>query len=334
MIWLLDTLSVLGVGEDGRMGRVGTGLTAATLPLVVALAFAQAGEVVPAVLAGVVTACLIIATFVFYLPGLHRLPFVGAPRLTAGFTANGSPDLQVRIPKQPDHGEAVTHSILVQVGINNHGRADVEQALLNFCALAGHALQICDHRGEPVDKGTPMPSTNEAPPFDYWAINPLTITGRNGYLAHFRLRVQHPGDIPLVLRIQSRDLYEELEVFGCIEVVELEGDPTPAENVSALIEEGERFLSEMPTMTSDEEVRDRAMAFDFEARSALNELDRPDLVRRLDNALLDHRSEDRPAILPRPDRRGRAGPLRHPAPARLGCGEHRGIGRRADTEGQ
>jgi hypothetical protein len=37
------------------MGRVGTGLTAATIPLVVALAFAQADDVVPAILAGVVT---------------------------------------------------------------------------------------------------------------------------------------------------------------------------------------------------------------------------------------------------------------------------------------
>jgi hypothetical protein len=270
------------------MGRVGTGLTAATIPLVVALAFAQAGDVVPAVLACVLTALLVVATFSAYLPFLHRLPFIGAPRLIGGFTANGSPNLHVRIPKQPDHGEPAIYSILVQVGINNHSRADVEEALFNFCALAGHALQICDHRGEPVEKGSSMPSTDDDPPFDYWAMRGLTYSGRNGFLTYFRLRVLGPVTIPLILRVQSRDLYEEFVVRAKIEVTEIEGEATRPEQISDCIEEGERILDEAPGITSESELRQRVMAFDLRARMVVTALDRPDLLGRLDNALIDY----------------------------------------------
>jgi hypothetical protein len=269
------------------MGRVGTGLTSATIPLVVALAFAQAGDVIPAVLACVLTGALIVATFSAYLPVLHRLPFVGAPRLTGGFTVNGSPALNVRIPKQLVDSEPIAFSLLIQVGITNHSRADVDEALFNFCALAGHALRICDHRGEPVDRGNSMPSTNDEPAFDYWAIPGVTYSGRNAFLTYFRLRVQRPGSIPVILRVQSRDLYEELVVGGTIEVTEIEGDSTPSEAVSASIEEGEWILREAAGI-SDSDLRTRVAAFDFRARNVVAGLDRPDWVNRLDNALLDY----------------------------------------------
>src|SRR4051794_20604077 len=103
------------------MGRVGTGLTAATLPLVIALAFAQADDVIPAVLFSVGAALVVVGTSAPYLRGIHRLPGVGAPRLTGGFTANGSPDLTVQIPR-PGEGELKNqpHSLLVRVGITSH----------------------------------------------------------------------------------------------------------------------------------------------------------------------------------------------------------------------
>jgi hypothetical protein len=180
------------------MGRVGTGLTAATLPLVIALAFAQSGEVALAVLFGALTALFILGTFAALLPGLHRLPGIGAPRLRIEISANGALDAVVRIPPQTEQGEASARSVLIRVGVRNDSRGDVAHALMNFCFPVGHGLRLCDHRGEPVEeaRGRPMPPTQEPEPFDYWALAGLRFTGRNSRLFHFRVRVDAPGNTP------------------------------------------------------------------------------------------------------------------------------------------
>ena len=279
--------SVQAIGKDAWMGKIGTGLSAAALPLVICLAFASAGKVCLAVFFGILTVVLLVATFAALLPGLHKLPGVGAPRLTAGFSANGSPDAVIRIPRRRDAFEGSIRSILIRVGITSHSRADVESALLNFCVPVGLGLQICDHRGQSLDQGKLMPPTQEALPMDYWMIGDLTITGGNGHLFHFRIRIDGPGDYPLKLRLNSRDLYEELVVDGMLRVEEAD-DLSVRDALSVLIDEGEEVLQRPPDSRSGTSLRVEAMAFTMKAIGTIAELDQPALDKRIADAILDH----------------------------------------------
>jgi len=75
------------------------------------------------VLFGVLAALLTVATFSPFLPGLHRFPAVGAPRLSAGFTMNSLPGHHLKIPNARARGTAPP--ISPDPGrITNHNRAD------------------------------------------------------------------------------------------------------------------------------------------------------------------------------------------------------------------
>jgi hypothetical protein len=271
------------------IARLAAGLTAATLPLVVGVAFAQSGEAAPAVAFFVLTALFVIATFAAFLPILHKLPGIGAPRLTATFTANGSPDLRITIPVRPEHGERARPSVLIRVGLTNHSRGDIAHALLNFCFPVGHGLQICDHRGDPLDRGKSMPPTQEDAPFDYWSIDDLRLTGRNSYLAHFRVRIDKPGEYPLILRLNSHDLYDELVERAVLRVEEsAAGDLPVRDALSALIDEGERITRIISSRQMATDVKSVAMTFVVEATSIVTDLNRPDFRQRLDEAAADY----------------------------------------------
>lgn len=133
-----------------------------------------------------------------------------------------------------------------------------------------------------------MPSTTDLPPFDYWAINHLRFSGRNGFLFYFRVRVEEPGPIPVKLRIQSRDLYQELVVDGTLDVSQLKDEPGPRDAISALIDEGEELLREAPTISSGDQLRRQTAAFVFSGRLVISELERPDLTKHFDHALVDY----------------------------------------------
>ncbi len=216
------------------------------------------------------------------------LPLLGAPRLTARIAANGSADLEIRIPRPPQESKEVAHSVLLEIGVANHGLTAVQHPLLNFCFPAGHRLRICDHRGEHLDKGRPLPPTAGDPPLDCWAIDDIRLRGRSDRLFHFLVRVDEPGAYPLKLRIRSRSLREELLVGGTLQVRQAEGDRSPEETISALIDQGEAIAGLTADVVSGSDLHREAGGFVLGTLVAVMELKRPDLRRRLDDALVDH----------------------------------------------
>jgi hypothetical protein len=262
------------------MSRVGTGLTAATLPLVIATAFAQAGKVVPAAVAGAVAGVIVLLTFAAYLPGLRRVPIVGAPRLEATFTANASPSLAVAIP-----GDREPHSVLIRAAIESKSRSDVEPALLNFAVPIGHGLRACDAWGEPNADGKRMPPTQEPESFDYWMVDDLRFTAKNTRLFHFRMKVREAGEYEIKLRIRSKDMYDELVVPGRIRVT-VSDDLGLRDRLGVVIDEGEalRDAHEDVFSAGEDSMRQQAAVFLLRALDALRKDDAPQsLYDRLTN---------------------------------------------------
>jgi hypothetical protein len=270
------------------VNRLGTGLTAATIPLVIALGLAQTNHICLAVVAFTLTALVILGTFANVLPLLHHLPSVGAPHLDALLYANGSADLKIQIAAPRHDRDRSEHSVLLRVGVKNPTRADVEHALVNFLVPVGLGLQICDHRGRPLDEGRLMPPTQESDAFDYWALGERRFTGRNSTLLHFKIWVTEPGEYALKLRLQSKDLYEELVVDGTLTVREVNGELPPRHVLGDLIDYGERLLQQNPIGSQyGTDVRDFVGA----GSAALAKMERPRLERRYNNARIEHQGD-------------------------------------------
>lgn len=271
------------------MNRAGTGLTAATIPLVIALAFFQEGRLWLGIVFASITGLVVVGTFAGVLPVLHRLPVIGAPRLTFALSTNGSPDAVVGIG--PLWRNEETHSVLVQVDVRNHSRPDLAHTLLDFYAPAGQGLQRCDHRGERITlqegRSRAEPPTQGAEPMDNWHLGGLRLTGREERHFFFRLRVDQPGTYPLKLRIRSSELYRELVLERTLRVEEV-ADPPIRDALGALIDRGEALRDRIPELCSGEEADRQAGDFVTESRAAVEQLRQPALLRRVDNAVLDY----------------------------------------------
>jgi len=271
------------------MSRAGTGLTAATIPLVIALAFFQEGHVCLGIVFSVITGSVVIGTFAGVLPVLHRIPVIGAPRLTVAISTNGSSDAVVGMVASRSDERA--QSVLIQVDVHNHSRADLAHTLLDFYAPAGQGLQRCDHRGEPISlqegRSRPEPPTQGVEPLDNWHLGGLRLTGREERHFYFRIRVDQPGGYRLKVRIRSSELYRESALDRVLQVKEVADLPV-RDALSVLIDKGEALRDRIPEQCSDKEARQQAGAFVFESRAAIERLGQPALLRRIDNAVLDY----------------------------------------------
>jgi hypothetical protein len=277
------------IGEDEPMSRAGTGLTAATIPLVIALSFFQEGSIGPGIVFAALTGLIVIGTFAGVLPVLNRIPVVGAPRLTIGLSTNGSPDAVIGIAASRNGERA--QSVLMRVDVHNHSRADLAHTLLDFYAPAGQGLQPCDHRGEPISlqegRSRPEPPTQGPEPMDNWHRGGLRLTGREGRHFYFRMRVDHPGDYRLKVRIRSSELYRELALDCILQVNEVIDLPM-RDALSILIDKGETLRDQIPEQCKGKEARLQAGAFVMESRAAIAQLGQPAFLRRIDNAVLDY----------------------------------------------
>lgn len=271
------------------MSRAGTGLTAATIPLVISLALFQESHVCLGIVFGSITGLVVIGTFAGVLPVMHRIPVIGAPRLSVALLANGSPDAVIGISASPGDGQA--HSVLIQVDVRNHSRPDLAHTLLDFYAPAGQGLQRCDHRGEPVSlqegRSRPEPPTLGLEPMDNWHLGGLRLTGREERHFFFRMRADQPGGYRLKLRIRSSELYREL-AFDCVLQVKELADLSTRDALSAVIDRGEALRDQIPEQCSGEAARQKACAFVTEARAAVERGGQPTFLRRLDTAVLDY----------------------------------------------
>lgn len=277
------------IGKNEPMSRAGTGLTAATIPLVIALALFQGDHVFPGIIFASLTGLVVIGTFAGVLPVLHRIPVIGAPRLTISLSANGSSDAAIGIANSRNDERAP--SILIQVDVYNHSRADLAHTLLDFYVPAGHGLQRCDHWGESVSlqegRSRPEPPTQWAEPMDNWHLGGLRLTGREGRTFYFRMRVEQPGAYQLKVRIRSSALYRELALDRVLQVNEV-ADLPMRDALGVLIDKGEELRDRIPEQCAEEEARRQAVAFVIESRAAIEQLEQPAFLKRIDNAVLDY----------------------------------------------
>lgn len=256
--------------------RLAAGFTIAGFPLTASLLAITAGNFILAAVLGLAFVLAAVLTIAPRLPHLHKLPLVGAPRLTAGFKANGSVELhgpqerpQVTLAAPADQFPL---SILVQVGITNHSDQDVTHALVNVGAPVGQSLAICDGWGRPRDLGQPMLPTHAG--YDYWSIKDWRFTGRDGHLLYFRLSVREPGTYPIFATISSRSLYEELTEWAEIRVVEQEWEALELrDQIGALIDKGELIGGQMAAVYTGDRLRTIYAAWYLEALNAMPEGD-------------------------------------------------------------
>jgi len=213
---------------------------------------------------------------------------IGGGQLTVGITANGSLDLEIRIPRPPKECRAVAHSVLLEVRVANHSPTAIEHALLNLRFPASHGLTICDRHGGPLDEGGLISATGGDPPLDCWALDNVSIGGRSDRLFHFFVRVNEPGAYPLKLQVESADLRDRPIFDGWLQVGRAEGERSPEEAISALIDQGVAIAGQTADVVSGSELHREAGGFVLSALVTVLELERPDLRKRLDDAPIDH----------------------------------------------
>lgn len=210
------------------IARLGTGATLAGLLVAATIALAEAGSTWLAIACGVLSAVVLLTTLADRLPGLHRLPVVGAPSLTTTFSINDDESLEVSTAS----GEKI--SVVLRAGVRNDRRADIADAAVNFLAPENVELSRCDPHGNPIAGGTILsarePLAAEGARVDrcrYWAGKDFRFSGRSSDLLHFKLELPRPGEYPIRFKVSAEPLYREHEEHGVIRVVAEEPPPRP-----------------------------------------------------------------------------------------------------------
>lgn len=224
------------------MGRGATGVGLATLTLTAAV---LTQNYPPAVVAFVaITLAILVATAAPHVRYLHRIPKVGAPRLSAVFDLEGLKELQVRI------GPAPVSAVLV-VGVYSEPRRDVE-GMLSVIASPSLGASPCDPTGLPDDRWIPNPPTGElaedgrrAP---FWTQERRL---RGGVWTHFRFKLEpeRTGCFWVRVKVTSSQLYEQFEKDEEVAVVAGDGRSS-WEQISAAIRSGEALGKRLESMAA------------------------------------------------------------------------------------
>jgi hypothetical protein len=227
--------------------RIATGMTMASFCLAIAVGLLAAGYAVEGWATAALTGLGVIGTFAPWIPGLRKLPVIGAKTpVTAAFHVNGSIALRVRFP--PDDR---TRSVQLQVGIMSSRPLD--GALINLSMPAGLYPAKTDHNGREEDDGRWMPPgygviDGESRWFDYWAH--VRDLPKGATLVWFGLRFSEAGDYPVMLTIDSGDMWEEFSTTATISVVE-SPDMTPVDCISDVISESEALRARLEADDGD-----------------------------------------------------------------------------------
>jgi hypothetical protein len=174
-----------------QFDRAAAGLSGAAI--LVVLAFAPGGVAAMTVVLLTGAGLVVLATFAPHLPLLHRLPAVGAPRVTVVITS--------------EPVEHVPGDVVLRVGFRNDGPRRVESVLLNVLVPKFVAIQPSDHTGDYQLRGSPMPDTEvDGRPMRFWAEKDVNLP-RGSTLLHYRLSIPEAGECPVRVTYSSDDLY-------------------------------------------------------------------------------------------------------------------------------
>jgi hypothetical protein len=213
-------------------------------------------------------ALALFAAFANRIPGLHRLPLIGAPQLIAVPSIDGRADLTVRVP------EGQARHFLLCVGIRNPSGQDVQPAHVNFLMVEGIRRWKCDHSGRPDDEG------GCGPPPRGSAMKTLTPTRTTGSspgpspaitLWWFRIRLQRPGHYRFRLKIGSSVLYREFQHDFEIVAEPLTGEEELVEKLDGIIDTGDELVAALDEAHREEEYKHAVITFIFKGRMAIPE---------------------------------------------------------------
>jgi hypothetical protein len=167
-----------------RADRAAAGLSGAAILVVIALS--PGGLAVMEAVLLVVAALVVLATFAPALPGLHRLPIVGEPRVEAILSFEGAVLTC----------EALRDGMTVfRVGFVNHGPHRVRDALINVVVSAGVEIEASDPRGRPLARGSLGPPTElDGKSANFWIDKDVALPV-GATLLHYRLSVRNLGDL-------------------------------------------------------------------------------------------------------------------------------------------
>jgi hypothetical protein len=190
--------------------RAAAGLGGAAV--MIAVAFAPKGvSVVEGIFLGLAVLVLAVA-FAPILPGLNRLPKVGAPAVSVVLSfepLNGDPtELAVTniagIGAQPQ---------ILRVGFVNAGPRRVHRTLINILVPEAVGLVACDHTGDTSNShGRSMPATVlDDVPTRFWADKDVDLPV-GALLMHYKLSFPDPAALGSAFRI--RVTYDSDDLYG------------------------------------------------------------------------------------------------------------------------
>jgi hypothetical protein len=192
-----------------RADRAAAGLSGVAVLVVIALS--PGGVAVMEIVLLVTAGLVFLGTFAPALPLLHRLPGVGAPRVSVALSfepmGGGSEDLVVS-----HYGGMIPLPCVLRVGFNNQGPRRVQGTLINVLVDLGVDIEGSDYLGDTsITHGRPMPRTEvDRRPMCFWADKDVTLTV-GGTLLNYRLRFPDVGILgdEFVIRVQydSDDLH-------------------------------------------------------------------------------------------------------------------------------
>lgn len=265
------------------VNRYAAGFTIASFPFTASLFALEAGTYLLAACLGCLFLLGSLLTLAPRIPGLRRLPVVGAVRLEVRFRANGSPSKQQGeiVLEIADSSHDLPQTILVEVEVRNLSRGDAEHVLFNMGTKTGCGMRHCDGWGDTQEKGERIPPISG---FDRVAFPDLRFCGGNAAVLHLRLRARKPGTYPVFALINSGNLYRPIWRELAVRVVE-HRDPGLRDRLSPIIEKAEAVARKgEDALLGDAQMRVAITELDGEAIDLLREVGDQDALDQYSNA--------------------------------------------------
>jgi hypothetical protein len=199
-VW--EKIQSVGTVEDHREvndSRYQTGAALVAAFLAAAGIAATKGNDAAMWLLVVVGLALLVLTFAPALPGLRKLPRIGAPHTALRFTPQGEID-----PEVGGHG-----AILVRLGLFHDSRSELQRTRVTILIPETCDIQEATWDGKPEARGRELPPTSEEllPGVMSKALQEKTDFDRGWTIWHYAIRLPGRGDFPVRVKVDSKSLY-------------------------------------------------------------------------------------------------------------------------------
>jgi hypothetical protein len=250
--------------------RIGYAAAWASLFTAGALVAGGSGNVCLAVpLAVLAVGTMLVIPFAPYLPGLHRLPIVGSPRLEVTYRLNGSTDLRTTLRQGSEQ------TCILEVGVKNPERwQDLHGAWMNLLLPSGVKIGRCNQVGEPEGGGKweefHRHRLGAHERSDYWNDFDWKFPASFSRAIRFKLWFREPGEYPILFKLGAAALHDGLEEERTMHVDE--GEPDLDATFGELITTGERLRRAEPNaFAGDAAIRGEAFAWFMASTTALHD---------------------------------------------------------------